>query len=313
MSPVEPSSLATPSLATPSLATLPVLLDHLGVEDQDRGPITELVDQVHRDADLLAEVHRLTALLTPYIGQWQDTWERPGFLLSDERDEVMAGGLPLCALLATASQVHAHHLARGISDDVSWASLADLGQQVTKHRLVRGATGLTQTNWLRNVWAGDFIRLGRLQFELYTTDLGDGPELVLNTHIPGDGPMSPAAVGQSLAAAPGFYVEHYADQLGAGGGIDWLYCQSWLLDPVLDEVLPGSNIAAFSKLWQVIGGVQRDRDAYYFVFDIEPDPARELPDGLDELPQRTSLERALVSHWRAGNHLVQARGRIAAR
>lgn len=299
-----------------ALATLPSLLGRLGVDDQDRGPVTGMVGHVLTDVSLVAEVERLVGLVRPFIGQWREVWERPGFIAADERSGLMSGGLPLCALLATAVDVHEYHLARGISAEVSWASLADLGQQVTKHRLVRGATGLTQTNWLRNVWAGDFIRWGRLQFELYVTDVGAGPEIVLNTHIPGDGSMAPAAVSESLTAASAFYREHFGDELGGGrngGGVEWLYCQSWLLDSALVDLLPGSNIAAFAQRWTVLGGVEKDRDAYYFVFNIEPDPARTLPDGLDDLPQRTSLERALVAHWRAGQHLVQARGRIAAR
>lgn len=294
-----------------ALSGLPGLLQRLGIEEVDRGPIVALVTRVLDDPALVAEVERLTGLLSPFVGQWRDTWARPGFTVDDEREGLMVGGLPLCALLATAVDVHQHHLTRGIPADVSWASMADLGQQVTKHRLVRRATGLTQANWARNVWAGDFIRLGRLQFELYVADVGGGPQVVLNTHIPGDGSMAPEAVSQSLDAAATFYARHFPEQIE--GGVDWLYCQSWLLDPALVELLPGSNIAAFAARWQVTGGIDKDRDGYYFVFNIEPDVARVLPDRLDELPQRTSLERALVSHWRAGNHLRQAQGRIAAR
>lgn len=294
-----------------SLATLPVLVERLGIEEQDRGPVTELVVQVVGDPALVAEVERLAELVVPFIGQWRDSWNRPGFSAADERDDLMVGALPLCVLLASAQDVHEHHLARGIPAEVSWASLADVGQQITKHRLVNGSTGLTQANWLRNVWAGDFIRLGRLQFELYSTDVGNGTEVVLNTHIPADGSMAEAAVSQSLEGASAFFAEHFADQVE--GGVDWLYCQSWLLDPILVDLLPGSNIASFASRWQITGGIPKDRDAYYFVFNIEPDPARPLPHDLDELPQRTSLERALVAHWRSGGHLLQAQGRVAAR
>ncbi|MGD8215582.1 acyltransferase domain-containing protein [Aestuariimicrobium sp. Y1814] len=303
-----------------SLEALPELLVRLGVDPLDREPISVMVAQLLADRAARDEVDRLAAeLLLAGLGQWEDSWQRPGFAPSTPEDRWMEGGPALCALLATAADVHDHHRSRGIDAEVSWASLADLGQQVTKHRLVRGSTGLTQANWLRNVWAGDFVRLGRLQFELYRVSFDDapGPVQVLNTHIPGDGSMAPGAVGASLAAAAGFYREHYADQLddldGRGPGVAWIYCQSWLLDRELAALLPSSNIADFAERWEPAGGIDHDRDGYYFVFNIEPGADEQLPGRLDELPQRTSLERALVAHWRAGKHLRQARGRIPAR
>ena len=122
--------------------------------------------------------------------------------------------------------------------------------------------------------------------------------------------MSPSAVDAALLAAPGFFASHFADQVD--WGIDWIFCMSWLLDPQLVNLLPGSNIADFASRWEVIGGEAQDRDGYYFVFNIEPEPDQTLPLGLDDLPQRSSLERALVSHWRSGGHLVRAHGRIPA-
>lgn len=286
---------------------LPGLLGRLGVEEQDWTPTMTMVGEVGGDRDARALVDRMgEELLLPHLGHWRDVWQRPGFAMEELDDPRLAGALPLCALLATAQDVHSFHLGRGIEPAVSWASLADLGQQVTKHRLVHGTTGLTHFNWMRNVWSGDFIRLGRLQFELFSRE----DSIVLNTHIPGDGSMSPAAVEESLLAAPGFFAEHFAD-LG-GDQVESLFCMSWLLDPVLEELLPGTNIADFASRWHEVGGEVKDRDGYYFVFNIEPAPDWELPCGLDELPQRSSLERALVGLWRGGGHLRQVHGMIAA-
>ena len=52
------------------------------------------------------------------------------------------------------------------------------------------------------------------------------------------------------------------------------------------------------------------RDAHYFLFDVEPLPGTTLPFRLDDLPRRTSPERALVGLWQQGGHSHQVRGVI---
>ncbi|MGA4508221.1 acyltransferase domain-containing protein [Propionibacteriaceae bacterium G1746] len=291
----------------------PERLTLLGVEDEDRAPLLRAVGAVLADEDLVARTTWLAEhYLLPWIGAWRGVFERDGFWPGEVFDPAMAGAQPLCALLATVDDVRAFHASRGIDGATSWASLADLGQQVAKHRAVTGRTGLTHFNWLRNVWAGCYIRLGRLQFELYRSDLDgalSGPVTMLNTHIPAGGSMAPGLVDESLLRAPAFFREHFGDQLDAGG-LDWLTCWSWLLDPQLAQLLPGSNVADFAARWQACSSSGNDRDGYYFVFDIEPLEGAALPYGVDELPQRTSLERALVGLWRSGGHLQRVRGRI---
>src|SRR6478736_3993596 len=47
----------------------------------------------------------------------------------------------LPAFLATVPQIRALHRARGLTDDVSWATLADLGRQISIHRRTFGVLG----------------------------------------------------------------------------------------------------------------------------------------------------------------------------
>ena len=97
--------------------------------------------------------------------------------------------------------------------------------------------------------------------------------------------------------------------------IDTGTCDSWLLDPQLAEYLPAtSNIVAFQRRFtltdqppdeQVIDGRTRgDRSVLEFVFRSPGTP-------LDRLPQRTALERAAVTHLKAGRHWTQRLGTLA--
>lgn len=288
----------------------PARLERLRIEKVDRGPILEVMDRVVADPKALGRVQEMAEqLLLPHIGSgWRDTLGREGFDTAELLHPWMANALPLCALLGTLDDVLEHHGGRGIPEDISWDSLADLGQQVTKHRRVTGRVGLTHANWLRTCWAGAFLRLGRLQFELNHWELPEGERTVLNTHVPGEGPLKPEQVDEALLRAPQFFSQHYADQLTEP--LEWIVCESWLLDQELPELLPGSNVADFAARWQPWTSKVKDRDAYYFVFDIEPLPGTELPFRLDQLPQDSSLQRALVRRWREGGHVNTTRGRI---
>ena len=127
--------------------------------------------------------------------------------------------------------------------------------------------------------------LGRLQFE----DDGAG---VLSVHIPETGPLTPAFCDASFARARQIFPAHHTAA-----------CTSWLLDPQLADVLPAdSNIVGFQRRFEPAGdGEDGNADVLRFVFHtFDPD--------LDKLAPRTTLERALVEHMRAGGRWRSPRG-----
>jgi len=84
------------------------------------------------------------------------------------------------AFLDTVPDIRAYHSGRGIPDDISWASLADLGQQLKVSRRTHGEYSLETHWWLTNFWVGNLYTLGRLQSELEDLAVGGlraaGPE-----------------------------------------------------------------------------------------------------------------------------------------
>ena len=213
--------------------------------------------------------------------------------------------LPLLALLATAPAVAAFHASRGVPADVSAATLADLGQQTRVHRLVHGGFGLGTHAWEAGyVWSGALYRLGRLQFDLerQATVDGTGEEWVLSTHIPRGERLVPEEVDASLAAALPFFAEHFGEHPAAD-----VHCRSWMLDARIPDLLPGSNLAWFQQRWRTYGmpGLG-DEDALFFAF------ARPPTTDLQAVPAETSLQRAIASVWRSGNHWLVVDGRLGA-
>jgi hypothetical protein len=129
--------------------------------------------------------------------------------------------------------------------------------------------------------------------------LGPG-DFALNVHIPDFlGPITPAACDRSLARAREFFARHFPEETYRVAT-----CHSWLLDPQLAEYLPkDSNIVRFQDRFRFAYEKKEAEDdvPVGFVFG---DP--ELP--LDGLPRRTTLERAIGDHLRAGRHWYSGHG-----
>lgn len=201
------------------------------------------------------------------------------------------------ALLSALPEIRRYHREIGVPDEVSWYSLADFGLQLARYRRLHGRPGLAAANWLTLHFRGMLYRLGRLQFQRAEVPEPAGP--VLSVHITADGPLTPSACDESFARASRFFARHYPHVVYRRA-----YCHSWLMDAQLARYLsPESNILRFQRRFVIPGRApvkNADLDVLKFVFDRPPTPLR--PGDLDKLPQRTSLQRALVGHLRSGGH-----------
>ena len=126
---------------------------------------------------------------------------------------------------ATVDDARRWHREHGVPDDVSWATLADLGQQVMLHRRRHGTTGLDLQWWLVLHFTGTIYELGRLQFHMHHLFRGPagppfwpdadeverlGPgfragDAALGIHIPEHGHLTPESCDESFATARDFF------------------------------------------------------------------------------------------------------------
>jgi len=265
-------------LPLPSREDAPALLARLDVPGEDAAEILE----------------QWPSPVTPL---WRDLGESYAALVEERdydwtaRDD--APWFHAYVFLAAVDHVLALHAARGIAEDVTWATLADVGRSAVTQRRLNGRGGLAgfAPAWLTLHFRGRIYRLGRLQFELNTVWFEGSPYAKgtpsLGVHIPGDaGPLDPEACDASFAAAR----ELFPDRRVA-------VCMSWLLDPQLREYLADdTNIVRFQQRFTLVPKLKEgDEDVFRFVFDRQ-----EIT--LDDLPQRTTLERAIATHVRAGRH-----------
>ncbi len=204
---------------------------------------------------------------------------------------------------ATLPYLRAYHRARGIPAAVSRQTLTDLGRHMAVHRWRSGETGLGRS-WLPLHLRGLLFQLGRLQFERQRAAAGLAEHCaaagvacvpgdpILAVHVPEfSGPLSPAACQRSLVWARRFFARHFPDE-----PVRVATCSSWLLDEQLAEYLPAdSNIVRFQRRFQPLRRWDDDQAVQTFVFGRQyPDPA--------QIPRRTTLQRAIADHLRAGRH-----------
>jgi len=212
-------------------------------------------------------------------------------------------------LLAVRPHTIAFHRQLGIPDDISRRTLSDLGRKMSVHRKNHGKGGIDAPGWLTHHMRGQLYQLGRLQFErVHLWDAFMDPinaagvpfgkdDVALSVHITDfSGPLSPIACDTSFAMAREFFARHFPETPARIA-----ICISWMLDAQLDEYMsPESNVVQFkNRFTPAYLPEPNNRSIQQFVFGM-------LDAEIDELPQATSLERAVVGHivsgrsWRGG-------------
>jgi GNAT domain-containint protein/N-acyltransferase family protein len=259
--------------------------------------------------------HRLAASLgveCPPPAPWPALPDRLGTAAACFYVHVFAAALP---------EIRALHTRSGVPPEIAGATLADLGRHMRIDAVMHDRPCLVSQNWLERHWRGVLLEVGRLQFEWYRHGAGhladpgaagaDQATLrhrtptgasALDLHIPFAGPLSPALCDASIAEAHGLF-----EALFPGRRFEIATCTSWLLDEQLREYLPpDSNIIRFQRRFTPVeGAVDGTDDMHRFIFQ------RPRPYEIDELPQRTSLERAFVTHLRNGGRWQMRTGWFA--
>jgi hypothetical protein len=276
------------------------------------------------------DINDLVALRGRLMGDPSARWVLDRCVDATVRDMGKAGAGPMYAPLpselgalasyfyvyvfvAALPAVRAYHRSHGVPDDISRRTLADLGRHIAVHRRARGGPGLLHPGWNSLHFRGELYQLGRLQFQRavlgermggavaaagHVAGRGD---LCLNLHITDfRGPLSPEACDRSIQLAREFFARHFPDER-----YETAVCHSWLLDPQLKRYLPPeSNIVRFQERFRAADGYEKqpdDGEPIAFVFGDGSLPVAQLP-------RRTSVERAVGDHLRAGGHWYGGHG-----
>ncbi|WP_329132214.1 acyltransferase domain-containing protein [Streptomyces sp. NBC_01476] len=303
---LETADAAAVEVRLPRGAELADVLLDLGLAPDDINPVLAARGELDADGVLPELLARCVALAVrdmgrPHGGPGGGPALGPDLPVLPAQLGAGAHWFTLFTLIGTLPYTQDYHRAHGIPAATARRTLADVGRHVALHRRRYGVPGVLHPRWLLRAFRGTLHQLGRLQFErarlggtMARTLAARPGDPVLLIHIPDfRGPLTAEGCAASLAAARAFFPRHFPDEPYTVAA-----CYSWLLDPQLAEYLaPTSNILAFQRLFHLgAPDPAPDDDApLTFVFG---DPA--LP--LAGLPARTTLERAITAHLRAGRH-----------
>lgn len=192
---------------------------------------------------------------------------------------------------------------RGIGREIFRATMAFMARFSGEALARQGRVEWTWGWWFPRQLTLREFRLGALECEMtegaaFGGKPAGGDRRRIFLHIPADADLSDGAVDASVAAAKAFFPKHFPDFADAE-----YVCESWMLSPALREIMPeASRVRRFSERFSVVFW---EEDSPAFRDWIFP-TAVSAP--AEDLPEATSLQRAVKRHLLAGGTIGWAEG-----
>lgn len=222
---------------------------------------------------------------------WEATVKAVAAILGDDPD----GMKMLAFMLLRAAELHARYVAVGIEDAIFADTMKFCTRFVIDHHRNHGVYAFTWGWWLPRQLSLQEFRFGALEYELIETTAGRA----INIHIPGDADLTPQALEHShwlARTSLARIAPNYADAE--------MVCDSWMLSPVLDSLLPPqSKILAFKASFNVLSVDPASPHATRWIFG-----RYDLP--LNELPERTALQRSAKALMLSGGSIGAGYGTL---
>ncbi len=197
----------------------------------------------------------------------------------------------LTVYMILAKQTYYNYLAKNISAEIYYDSMADITVWEKTCENKTGEVGLLQCGWIDNTVKEGLYKLGRFQYQPTTFGFGEykvgdrilrAGDPIITIHIPEGEPLTDAVRYDSYRRAAAFFGENV------------FVCESWLLYPAHRDFLQvGSNIVRFMDDFTVLRSVEMRGDL--------SDLWRMYGYGCDHsdfasLPEQTGMQRAYKKH-----------------
>jgi hypothetical protein len=257
-------------------------------------------------------VSLLAALLTQ-VERQRGSIDAPIPIWPDLDDAGPSGRLFYVYLFALAYEgSRDFFVTEGTPENVIDRTFDVLARHCATHRRKWGTLGVDAGWWMLPVLRGELVQIGSLKFHLVTLGVGSlSPipwydehvaatlgvgfrrgDASLGLHIPQGTDLSPGRLDETIDEA-----RRILAQLWPASQRRLATCATWMLDGRLRTFLdPSSNIVQFQQRFNVLSEfVDDDADVLNFVF-------RSPGTVLEDLPQLTTLERAVVDVLSHGGH-----------
>lgn len=192
-------------------------------------------------------------------------------------------------------QVRSRYDALGIPEDIFWDGVRDIEIWTKDHQKRFGSIGLDAWPWVAKTLRMEVFRLGRLQFEPAISEDGlrsaaasfSRGTALLNVHIPAGERLRENEVRESLRRAQPFFRQTLNFEARA------MHCRTWLLSPVLQELLPEeSGILRFQSMFEIYATAESHQAEECVFGRVENKP--------QDYPQDTLLQRRMREYLLSG-------------
>lgn len=223
---------------------------------------------------------------------WEGAVKELQHVLGDDPDGVKI----LACLLRCASQAHRTYVEKGIPDGVFVDTMKFFSRFVNFHHEVHGTFAFTWAWWVPRQLSLNEFRIGSLEYETVETN---GARCI-QVHIASDSDLSTRRLRESYLNARRFFAEFFPAYADAD-----MLCESWMLCPVLAELLPASSrVLAFQRAFEVHRVDEENIGFLQWVYGRKDIPPANLP-------ERTSLQRKMKAHLLRGGKVGWAYGKLS--
>ncbi|GAA2753977.1 acyltransferase domain-containing protein [Amnibacterium kyonggiense] len=215
------------------------------------------------------------------------TWDRGLDGVRRELGEDPLGMTMLTFMLVRALETRVEYRRRGLPDAIFVDTMRFCARFIDEHHRTHGVHAFTWDFWFaRQLWLHEF-RIGALEYEL--VDDAAAPRVLI--HVPSDADLERASLHRSLSDARTFLAQHFPRFVGAP-----MSCETWLLAPAIQDVLPeSSRIRGFASGFRLVSVDPADRSVLRWLFGRDDVPVALLPEATSL--QRTVKRLLLSDRW----------------
>lgn len=194
----------------------------------------------------------------------------------------------LTCMLACAADLYPWYQEKGICDTIFFETMCCFTRFIEECRQITGEYAFDREWWTARQVSGNLFRIGELEYEMTYNE--NTP--VISIHIPSDSILTREKCDFSLEMAGTFFEKYFPDYRDK----DYI-CDSWLLAPELDGLLPAdSNIIAFKHRFTIQKVSYHDTEYIEWVFK-----ARNTK--IADLPENTTLQKNMKRHLLNGGKI----------
>lgn len=182
-------------------------------------------------------------------------------------------------------------------EDIFTSTMGCFSRFVKEHYVSYGYYGFDRDFWTTRQMSAHLFRIGELEYELIDDDKEH-----IHIHIPSDAKMLPDLLNKSIEDARAFLNTYFPERKNNSFALE-----SWLLSPVLKELLPqNSKILMFQEAFDVTEVFPDEKDYIAWIFQLSDEQIKSAV--FSELPEKTTLQKNTKKLLLEGGNVGSASG-----